>query len=221
MTVAEFYERVLGALARLDIDVHVWPVPVEVNDRTPFPDDRHHAAYDRARVETFHQVLLNVDRVFEIHRGRFAGKCSPVNFFWGAFDLAVTRFSGRRNPTPPTDDVMGEAYSHEVIGHGFWPGGDWLDRGRVDEAVFYAYAIPEPPELRTARLSPSAAYYADDLGEVLLPYEAVRTAADPEATLLEFMESTYLAAARAGGWDIDALRARPPAPRASAGSGAP
>lgn len=215
MTVAEFYERVLAALARLDIDVHIWPVPVEVIDTTAFPDDRHHADYDRTRVETFHRVLLAVDRVFNIHRGRFLGKCSPVNFFWGAFDLAVTRFSGRLNPSPPPGDVMREAYSHEVISHGFWPGGDWLDRGRIDEPVFYAYAIPEPPEFRTARVSPPSARYAENLGEILLPYDAVRTARDPEATLLEFMESTYLAAARAARWDVDALSARAPAPRAA------
>lgn len=221
MTVAEFYDRVLGALARLDVHVHVWPVPVEVNDRTPFPDDRHHAAYDRACVETFHHVLLSVERVFEIHRGRFGGKCSPVSFFWGAFDLAVTRFSGRRNPAPPSDAVMREAYSHEVISHGFWPGGDWLDRGRVEEPVFYAYAIPEPPGLRTARISPPAAYYADRLGEILLPYDAVRTTRDPEATLLDFMESTYLAAARAGGWDVDGLTAAAPAPRYAENSPSP
>jgi hypothetical protein len=207
MTVAAFYERVLEVLAKLDVHVHVRPVPVEVRDTTAFPDDRHHGAYDRTRVEAFHRVLLSVDRVFNLHRGRFLGKSSPVNFFWGAFDLAVTRFSGRRNPNPPAGAVMHEAYSHEVISHGFWPGGDWLDRGRVDEAVFYAYAVPEPPDFRTARVSPPGATYAERLGEILLPYATVRTSPDPEATLLDFMESTYLAAARAAGWDVEGLRA--------------
>jgi hypothetical protein len=207
MTVAEFYHRLTTALARLDVSVHVWPVPVEVNDITPFTDDRHHAAYDRPRVEAFHRALLSIERVFEIHRGRFGGKCSPVHFFWGAFDLAVTRFSGRPNPNPPEGSVMREAYSHEVISHGFWPGGDWLDKARVEEPIFYAYAVPEPEALRRATFQPRAARYDEVLGEVVLPYEVVRTAAEPERMLLEFMESTYLAAAQLAGWDIAALRA--------------
>lgn len=207
MSVAEFYRRLVAALAKLDVSVDVWPVPVEVNDVTPFTEDRHHAAYDSASVEAFHRALLSVDRVFEIHRGRFGGKCSPVNFFWGAFDLAVTRFSGRPNLTPPEGTVMREAYSHEVISHGFWPGGDWLDRARVEEPIFYAYAVPEPEGLRRATFEPSAARYDEVLGEVVLPYEVVRTAPEPERILLDFMESTYLAAAKLAGWDIKALRA--------------
>lgn len=207
MTVAEFYDRLMAALGRLDVRVHVWPVPVEVSDTTPFTDDRHHAAYDRPRVERFHRALLSIDRVFEIHRGRFGGKCSPVHFFWGAFDLAVTRFSGRPNPDPPEGSVMREAYSHEVISHGFWPGGDWLDKKRVEEPIFYAYAVPEPEGFGRAKVEPQAAHYDATLGEVVLPYEAVRTAAEPERMLLDFMESTYLAAAQLAGWDIKALRA--------------
>ena len=207
MTVADFYERVLAVLERLDVRAHVWPVPVEVKDTTPFPDDTRHASYDRAAVERLHRVLLSADRVFTIHRGRFVGKCSPVHFFWGAFDLAVTRFSGRRNASPPPDTVGREAYSHEVISHGFWPGGDFLDRGRVEEAVFYAYAVPEPEGFRSARIDPGAAKYHATFGEYLLPYEAVRTASDPEATLLSFMESTYTAAARAAGWNVSELGA--------------
>jgi hypothetical protein len=178
-----------------------------VSDATPFTDDRHHAAYDRVRVERFHRALLSIERVFEVHRGRFGGKCSPVHFFWGAFDLAVTRFSGRPNPTPPQGTVMREAYSHEVISHGFWPGGDWLDRTRVEEPIFYAYAVPEPAGLHSARIEPPAARYDEKLGEFVLPYEAVRTADEPERMLLDFMESTYLAAAKLAGWDVDALRA--------------
>jgi hypothetical protein len=205
MAVADFYGRVLAALGPLGVDVRVWPVPVEVKDSTPFPQDRHHAAYDRAGVERFHGVLLAVDHVFNIHRGRFLGKSSPVQFFWGAFDLAVTRFSGRRNPSPPPDAVMREAYSHELISHGFWPGGDFMDRGRIEEPVFYAYAVPEPEGFRRTRIEPASARYDERLGEFLLPYDAVRTAADPRAALLAFMETSYLSAARAARWNVDDL----------------
>ena len=207
MTVAEFYERLTAALAEVDMPCRLWPVPVEVRDTTPFTADRHHTAYDRSRVERFHRALLSIDRAFEIHRGRFGGKCSPVHFFWGAFDLAVTRFSGRPNPDPPAGAVMREAYSHEVISHGFWPGGDWLDKARVEEPIFYAYAMPEPAGFRSANVQPSAARYDVTIGEIVLPYEIVRTAAEPERVLLDFMESTYLAAAELAGWDIAALRA--------------
>lgn len=206
MAVADFHARVMALLAQLGVPTRIWPVPVEVVDRTPFPEDRHHAAYDREAVERLHRLLLSVCRVFATHRGRFLGKSSPVHFFWGAFDLAVTRFSGRRNPAPPPDPVMGEAYSHEVVSHGFWPGGDWPVGGRIGEPVFYAYAVPEPPGFREAAVAPPAARYAEALGEFLLPYEEVRRSARPEALLLEFMESTYLAAAERAGWDLDALR---------------
>jgi hypothetical protein len=128
-----------------------------------------------------------------------------VHFFWGAFDLAVTRFSGRRNPTPPPDAIMGEAYSHEVISHGFWPGGDWPVGGRIEQAVFYAYSVPEPQGFRSAKVLPQARY-SEPLGEFLLPYDLVRTSANPDSMLLAFMESTYLAAAERAKWDIDELR---------------
>jgi hypothetical protein len=206
MSVARFYDRLCALLGKLDIPVKIWPVPVEVVDRTPFPEDRAHASYDRHAVEKLHRILLSTDRVFSEFRSRFLGKSSPVHFFWGAFDLAVTRFSGRRNPLPPPGDVNAEAYSHEVISHGFWPGGDWPGAARVDEAIFYAYAVPEPEGFRTANVQPSAAKYDASLKEFVLPYEAVRTAPDPEALLLAFMESTYLAGAEAAGWDVDALR---------------
>ncbi len=205
MSVAEFYRQVLALLARLEIDVAIWPVPVEVADRTPFAEDHSHASYDRAQVEQVHRILLSASRVFSLHRGRFLGKASPVHFFWGAFDLAVTRFSGRPNASPPPDKVMAEAYSHEVISHGFWPGGDWPIGGRVEEAVFYAYAVPEPAGFRDASAPPAT--YSATFGEFLLPYRLVRESPDPAATLLDFMEATYLAGARAAGWDIDALRA--------------
>ncbi len=204
MSVADFYRRTLELLARLEVEVAIWPVPVEVVDRTPFPEDRSHAAYDRAQVERVHRILLSASRVFSIHRGRFLGKASPVHFFWGAFDLAVTRFSGRANPSAPPDPVMRDAYSHEVISHGFWPGGDWPVGGRVDEAVFYAYAVPEPAGFRDAAAPPAT--YSATFGEFLLPYRVVRESSDPEATLLDFMEKTYLAAAIPAGWDLAALR---------------
>jgi hypothetical protein len=205
MSVADFHARMTELLARLDVEVEIWPVPVEVVDRTPFAEDRRHASYDRAQVERVHRILLSSSRVFALHRGRFLGKASPVHFFWGAFDLAVTRFSGRANPTPPPDKVMGAAYSHEVISHGFWPGGDWPIGGRVDEAVFYAYAVPEPAGFSGAAAPPAT--YAAAFGEFLLPYRIVRESPDPEATLLDFMETTYLAAATRAGWDVAALRA--------------
>jgi hypothetical protein len=206
MTVADFYARVRGALAALGVEAQIWPVPVEVVDRTPFDEDRHHASYDRNPVERLHQILLSCSRVFGEHRGRFLGKSSPVHFFWGAFDLAVTRFSGRANPTPPSDPVMREAYSHEVISHGFWPGGDWAGGDRVEEPIFYGYAVPEPPGFRAAPVSPPPARFSERLGEFVLPYEAVRQAEDPDATLLGFMESTYRAAALRAGWDVERLR---------------
>jgi hypothetical protein len=206
MTVAAFYAKTLGLLARFGVETSVWPVPVEVVDATPFDQDEKHAAYDRAYVERLHRILLQSDRVFRIHRGRFLGKSSPVHFFWGAFDLAVTRFSGRRNPKPPEDFVMREAYSHEVISHGFWPGGDWPAAGRTEEPVFYAYASPEPEGFKSARIEPAQVTYSEAMGIFLLPYDTVRTARDPDATLLAFMESTYLAGAQRAGWDIDALR---------------
>jgi hypothetical protein len=208
MSVADFYGRVRDSLRRLGVNILIWPVPVEVVDRTPFPEDTRHATYDRESAEKLHRALLSIDHVFRIHRGGFLGKASPVHFFWGAFDLAVTRFSGRRNPAPPSDRVGREAYSHEVISHGFWPGGDWLDRGRVSEAVFYAYSVPEPKEFRSALVRPFEAHYLERLGEYLLPYETVRTANNPQRMLLTFMESSYLAAARQAEWSIGVLRAR-------------
>ena len=210
MSVAQFYRKVMDLLRKMRIEAHIWPVPVEVVDTTPFPEDEKHAAYDRDAVERLHRILIAVDGVFNEHRGRFLGKSSPSHFFWGAFDLAVTRFSGRSNPTPPGDKMMGEAYSHEVISHGFWPGG-----GLVSEPSFYAYAVPEPEGLKEASVRPAPARYDKAFGEFLLPYEAVRTARDPAAMLLEFMESTYLAAARRAGWDVERLR-HPRAPELEA-----
>ena len=207
MAVADFYQKMVELLARLEIEVAIWPVPVEVVDTTPFPQDRGHASYEREQVERLHRILLSASRVFGHHRGRFLGKASPVHFFWGGFDLAVTRFSGRANPTPPEDAMMREAYSHEVISHGFWPGGAWPFGGlRMDDAVFYAYAVPEPAGFRDAQLAPPAAAWSGEFSEFILPYRTVRAAADPDAMLLDFMESSYLAAATRAGWDVESLR---------------
>lgn len=205
MTVADFFARTTSTLATLGVYADIRPVPVEVTDRTPFPEDIDHKSYDREQVEGMHRILLSTDRVFTKFRGHFLGKNSPVHLFWGAFDLAVTRFSGRRNPEPPSDSVMGPAYSHEVISHGFWPGGDWPTAGRVEEAVFYAYSVPEPKGFREAEVAPREARYDNTLGEFILPYEAVRTAAAPEAALLAFMDSTYRAAAERAGWPREEL----------------
>lgn len=200
MTVAEFHGRLMELLRSLDLPVSIWPVPVEVPDPVPFPEDTENASYDPAAVSRLHAALLAVDRAFRVFRGRFLGKSSPSHFFWGAFDLAVTRFSGRENPEPPEDPVMREGYSHEVISHGWWPGGDWPLGGRVESPVFYAYAVPEPEGFRDAAL-PGGGRYDETLGEYVLEYDAVREAADPEAALLDFMERTYRVGAEASGWE--------------------
>ncbi len=205
-TTAVFYAGLMQALRELDLPVTIHGRPNEVLDAIPFDEDEVHAAYDAGAARHFWRVLLQVDRVFRIFRARFAGKCSPVHFFWGSFDLAVTRFSGRPAPEHPggipnlPDRVTREAYSHEVSSAGFWPGGDaW------PEAVFYSYAYPTPAGFADAAVRPDAATWNADLGEFLLPYEAVRTAPSPDAALLEFLESTYAAAADLGRWDRAAL----------------
>lgn len=205
MTVRDFYQRTREALRALDVAVSIWPVPVEVVDRTPFDRDTHHASYDRAAVERLHRVLVSLECVFERFRAGFIGKTSPVHLFWGAFDLAVSRFSGRRNPAAPDDKVMGPAYSHEVISHGFWPGGDWPGVGRVEDALLYAYAVPEPPGFATAEVAPRSAYYDEQLHEFVLHYETVRHARDPEREILRFLDTTYTAAATRAGWPIEQL----------------
>src|SRR5229473_7832400 len=196
-TVAEFYAKLMDALHSLGIDVKVWPMPVEVPRPVRFNLDESHAAYDREYAHRFWQILVRAGAVFWEFRSRFIGKVSPVHFFWGSFDLAVTRFSGRRAPERPgADPITKEGYSHEVISAGFWPGG-----GAVSEAAFYAYAAPEPPGLKTAPIRPAAASYNNELGEFLLPYENMRTAPSPRETLLEFLQSTYEAAADLAKWD--------------------
>jgi hypothetical protein len=205
MTVAAFYARVMDLLQRLGVAVAINPMPNEVPNPIPFPQDTTHAAYDAAAAHRFWRALLQADRVFKLFRSGFLGKVSPVHFFWGSFDLAVTRFSGRRAPLHPggipglPDAVTREAYSHEVSSAGFWPGSD-----AFPHAAFYAYAYPEPPGFRD-RPVPAHARFDAQLGEFVLPYDAVRTAADPGALLLEFLSATYAAAADTGNWDRAAL----------------
>jgi hypothetical protein len=205
-SVAAFYREVGNALGELNIEAKISTMPVEVPRPIRFSDDQQHSSYDPAAVERFFQVLVQTDAVFKEFRGRFLGKSSPVHFFWGAFDLAVTRFSGRRAAKREKPDlVMDEAYSHEVISHGFWPGGEWPGAGVVESPVFYAYAVPEPASFAEAAIRPPQAFRSRELSEFLLPYDAVRAAASPREMLLEFMESTYAAGAELGRWDRTAL----------------
>jgi hypothetical protein len=206
-SVAAFYHETLAALDALGIEVTFWPTPVEVDSPVPFPEDTEHASYEPEAVHRFWVQLTSVQRVLTEFRSRFVGKVSPVHFFWGAMDLAVTRFSGRPAPPHPggtpnlADRVTAEAYSHEVSSCGFWPGGS-------AEGTFYSYAYPEPPGYAQYPVRPAAAAYSTDAGEFLLPYEAVRTADDPDRALMEFLRSTYEAAAERAGWDRDALEIR-------------
>ena len=205
-TTADFYAAVMATLQELELPVKINPRPNEVDPAIPFAEDRKHASYDRDACLRFWKALVQVDRLFGEFRARFTGKASPSHFFWGSFDLAVTRFSGRTAPPHPggfpnmPDAVTREAYSHEVSSVGFWPGGETMP-----EAIFYSYAYPTPDGFADATVLPAAASWNADLGEFVLPYEAVRTAEDPDATLLAFMQSTYEAAARAGKWDRASL----------------
>lgn len=210
-SVARFHEQIVAGLHALEVRVDLWTTPVEVEDRTPFERDEHHCDYDAAAAARFHKALVSSYAVFAEHQSRFVGKASPVHFFWGAFDLASTRFSGRAAPQHPgapnlARSVAVEAYSHEVSSAGLWPGG-----GGFDDAAFYAYAYPEPRGYRDARVTPADAFYSDALREWILPYESVRRASSPERALREFLETTYTAAAELGRWNRAALeRAEPP-----------
>jgi Family of unknown function (DUF5996) len=206
ISVADFYRKIMRILGELDIETHIWPMPVEIpNLVRPFPEIEGNASYDPEAVGRWYQALLQVQRVFTDFRARFIGKVSPVHFFWGAFDLAVTRFSGRTAPKHPggvpncADWVMEEAYSHEVSSAGFWPGAG------LGEAAFYAYAYPEPDGFSEYTVQPEAAYYHKELREFILPYEVVRTADEPDTVLLDFLQSTYAAEAELAGWDRSAL----------------
>jgi hypothetical protein len=206
-SVADFHHELMAHLDDLGLSTSIWTTPVEIPGAIPFEDDQEHAAYDADRVQAFWLALVQMERVFTQFRARFVGKCSPVHLFWGALDLAVTRFSGRGAPLHPGGApncgpfVMHEAYSHEVSSAGYWPGPD-------GEGVFYSYAYPDPVGFREALVSPGEASFHEGLGEFVLPYEVVRTADDPDATLLEFLQTTYEAAADLGGWDRDDLERR-------------
>jgi len=198
--VADFYRELMEMLRASGIGVKIWKMPVEIPDPIPFDRDFVHAAYDRDAVEKFWRILLSANSVFHQFRSGFIGKCSPVHFFWGSFDLAVTRFSGRRAPERPgADSMTREAYSHEVSSVGFWPGAG------LGNPAFYSYAAPDPPGFAASRVSPPAAHYETKLGEFILLYDEVRTAPSPSASLLDFCRSTYEAAATLGGWDREAL----------------
>jgi hypothetical protein len=196
----------MADLAELGIHIAIDEMPNELPEPIRFSQDNLHASYDPDAVRRFFQILVNADRVFKQFRTGFLGKASPVHFFWGSFDLAATRFSGRRAPRHPggvphlPDEVACEAYSHEESSAGFWPGS-----GAIDYPAFYCYAYPEPAGFRTTRVRPDAAFFSEALGEFILPYDAVRTAPQPEQALLEFLQSTYEAAANAAKWDRDAL----------------
>jgi hypothetical protein len=216
MSVAAFYSQVMTGLRRLGIDVHVWTMPCEIPDAVSFQEDHDHASYDPAYAQRFWRVLLQTHRVFSAFRSQFVGKVSPVHFFWGSFDLAVTRFSGRPAPPHPgvapntANWVMREAYSHEVSSCGFWPG-----NGGYGRPAFFSYAYPEPPSFRGTVLRTPGAFYDAQLNEFVLPYDAIRQAADPDRTLMGFLQETYAAAADGAGWDRAALeRAAAPADQA-------
>jgi hypothetical protein len=200
-TVADFYRETMKLLGELNIEVKIWTTPVEIPDPVPFEQDTRHAAYDAEHARRFWRILAWSVPVFEQFRAGFVGKCSPVHFFWGSFDLAVTRFSGRRAPKREgADSITREAYSHEVISHGFWPGS-----GNVPFPAFYAYAAPEPTGFQQAAVRPPSAYYNKETGGYVLPYDDVRRADDPAHALLDFMQTTYESGATLGGWDRSSL----------------
>jgi hypothetical protein len=200
-SVADFYAEYMAALRSLGIDVKIYKTPVEFDDLTPFDQDHHHASYDTEYVERFRRILVCCDRVFKQFRSRFLGKCSPVHFFWGSFDLAVTRFSGRRAPERDgVDPVTKEAYSHEVTSCGFWPG----DR-RFPHAAFYAYSAPVPPGLEKEPVRPAGAYWESKLGEFIFKYEDARNTPSPDHAILDFCQSAYEAGAKLAHWDRASL----------------
>ncbi len=210
MTVAAFYQQVMSALDGLHTPVRIWPVPCEIPDCIPFLEDHTHQSYDPEYVQRFWRVLVQTTRVFTIFRARFQGKVSPIHLFWGALDLACTRFSGRTAPPHPSmpglpDRVTRDAYSHEVSSCGFWPGAPGPPGGPVIEPFFSSYAYPEPPGYAQYAVAPAPARFDPSFGEFILPYEAMRQSADPDATLLEFLQTTYEAAANCAHWDRSAL----------------
>jgi hypothetical protein len=204
-SVADFYSEYMACLRALGIDVKIQLTPVEFDDTTPFDQNRHHASYDSKHVESFRRILIHTDRVLKEFRSRFLGKSSPVHFFWGSFDMALTRFCGRRAELPKdVDPLTREAYSHEVISCGFWPG----DR-KFQHAAFYSYTKPAPAGLEKEAVQPSAAYWDAQLGLFILKYEDARAANSPDHAILDFCQSTYEAGAKLANWDRDALERKP------------
>lgn len=205
-SVATFYASLMAEMEKLDLHVNIYRMPNEVPDPIPFAEDETHRAYDGEYANRFWRILVQADRIFKTFRAPFTGKCSPVHFFWGAADLAVTRFSGRRAPKHPggipnlPDWVTREAYSEEVSSCGFWPGG-----GPIPYAAFYSYAYPEPPNFAAASVQPGGAFYSNDLHEFILPYDIVRESESPDDTLLQFLQTTYAAAANLSKWDRGSL----------------
>jgi hypothetical protein len=207
-SVRDFYRGVMATLANLGFEVKIWPVPVELEHPIPFDEDTQHATYDREAVTRFWHALYRVDSVFKTHRAAFIGKASPVHFFWGSFDLAVTRFSGEKAPPGPgMTGFMAEAYNAELISLGFWPGGDWPGVGPIDAPIFYSYTFPQPDGLDTAELRPEGARWDPALREFVLAYDDVRHAADPVQAILDFAQSTYEAGATRAGWPREKLEA--------------
>jgi len=203
--IADYYKDIMSTLESVGISLKLWSTPVEVESGIPFEKDYIHSTYDGEAANKFWRILVQSSRLFTEFRSRFLGKVSPVHFFWGAFDLAVTRFSGRKAPTHPgvpncPQHVMVEAYSHEVSSCGLWPGG-----GPFEGPVYYSYSYPEPPGFRDAKVKPAEAYYETKMGEFILPYEQVRTSHSPEQSLLSFLQSTYEAAATASKWERNLL----------------
>ena len=195
-SVATFYKETMAALDELGLTVHIWKMPVEIPDPIAFDQDHVHKSYNAEYANRLWHVLRHADRVMQDFRSRFIGKCSPVHFFWGSFDLAVTRFSGRpAPPRPDADPITREAYSHEVISHGWWPG-----QGPLGKPAFYSYTAPAPEGLAQAKIRPEKAFYSTDMAEFLFLYDDVRTANDPDGALMEFLESTYEAGADLAGW---------------------
>jgi hypothetical protein len=210
MTVAAFYRQIMEALDSLGAPVSIWHMPAEVEHPIPFEQDEIHKSYDPEFVQRFWQILLQTERVFRVFRSRFIGKVSPIHLFWGALDLACTRFSGRTAPEHPSmpglpDRVTRDAYSHEVSSCGFWPGAPGI------EPFFYSYAYPEPPGYRDYPIAPAEASFNSQMGEFVLPYDAMRQSANPDDVLLQFLQSTYEAAANCAHWDRASLEA-PPGP---------
>ena len=200
-SVATFYAETMDMLRQLGLEVHIWKMPVEIQDPIPFDQDEQHASYDPDYANRCWQVLRASEKVMQEFRSRFIGKCSPVHFFWGSFDLAVTRFSGRpAPPRPDADPITREAYSHEVISHGWWPG-----QGPLGKPAFYSYTAPAPEGLSSAALRPPAAFYSNELSEFLMYYDDVRSAPNPDEALMEFLQSTYEAGANLAKWDRASL----------------